>query len=95
MADYFDVGKTEFNWQGSFSVGGTDQVFQIHTHILDPLAPPYTRLCVHRDRNNGKNDKEVIIYITDEGVDKEIAHYLSDASAIVIQGAYSQSFETQ
>lgn len=83
MADYFNVGETEFDWEGTFSVGGVDQVFHIHTHSLDAFN---TLLCIHRDRNNGKTDQEVVIYIVDAGVDKEIAHYLADPADTVNEG---------
>lgn len=95
MADYFDAGKTEFNWSGNFSIGGQEQTFKVHTHLLDPVTWPYTRLCIHRDRNNGKNNQEVIIYIVDEGEDKEIVHYLDDANASAVQGTHTESIELQ
>jgi len=95
MADYFNLLKTEFDWSGTFPVGGADQDFQVHTHLIDPLTHPYTRLCIHRDRNNGKNNQEVIIYVVDGGIDKEIVHYLNDAQSTVIQGLYTESFEIQ
>jgi len=80
MADYFNIGKTEFNWQRTFVVDGVDQEFRIHTHLLDVSQ---TLLCIHRDRNDGKNNQEVIIYIVDGGVDKDIAHYLADVDDTV------------
>lgn len=95
MADYFNPTKTEFDWQRTFVVGGVDQVFKVHTHFLDPLTTPYTRLCIHRDRNNGKTDQEVIIYIIDGGIDKEIAHYLADAPDTVNEGIFGGIKEIQ
>ena len=92
MADYFDVSKTEFSWEGIFSVGETDQVFKIHTHSLDASD---TILCIHRDRNQGKTNQEVIVYIIDGGVEKEIAHYLADAQDTVNEGAYGGTKEIQ
>ena len=85
MADYFDVGKTEFDWEGTFVVGGVDQTFHIHTHSLDAFN---TLLCIHRDRSEGENDQEVIIYIVDSGVDKDIAHYLADPDDTLVKGSY-------
>lgn len=92
MANYFNAGKTEFDWEGAFSVGGVDQVFRIHTHFLDAVN---TSLCIHRDRNNGKSNQEVIVSIVDVGVDKDIAHYLADADDTIIVEAYGGTKEVQ
>jgi len=92
MANYFNVDKTEFDWDGTFSVGGTDQVFRVHTHSLDAFN---TLLCIHRDRNQGENDQGVIIYIIDMGIDKDIAHYLADAADTVEKGFYVNTMERQ
>jgi len=92
MADYFNAGKTEFDWEGTFLVGGVDQVFRIHTHSLDVFS---TLFCVHRDRNNDKNTEEVIIFIIDEGIEKDIAHYLADADDTVNEGLYGGTKEVQ
>jgi len=92
-AVYFDVGKTFFDWEGKFEVASTSQVFRIHTHFLNEFAFPYTRISITRDRNKGKNDKEVIIYIVDEGTDKEIAHYFQDG--VIIKGNNVQTMEIQ
>lgn len=92
MAGFFNALKTEFSWD-NYSDPTATEVFKIHTHFLDPLAPPYTTLCLHRDRNNGKNTKEVIIYIADGDIDKEVAHYYSDGA--VVAGGYVQRLEIQ
>ncbi|MBZ9572044.1 hypothetical protein KJA15_01745 [Patescibacteria group bacterium] len=92
MADYFNADKTEFDWEGIFSVGGNDQVFQVHTHSLDAFN---TLLCIHRDRNNGKNNQEVIIYIVDGGIDKDITHYLADIADNVEKGFHVNTMEKQ
>jgi len=89
---YFNVGKTSFDWEGSFTVGGGEQVFRIHTHSLDAFN---TFLCIHRDRNNGNNTQEVIIYIVDGGIDKDIGHYLADAPDTLEKGSYANSFIRQ
>ncbi|HUW71938.1 MAG TPA: hypothetical protein VMV66_01940 [Candidatus Humimicrobiaceae bacterium] len=85
MADYFNVDKTEFDWEGTFVVGGVDQTFHIHTHSLDGLN---TSLCIHRDRNQGKNDQKVVIYIVDSDTDKDIARYLADTNDTIIKGSF-------
>lgn len=85
MADYFNASSTEFDWQGTFDVGGVDQVFSIQTLYLDDFD---TLLCIHRDRNEGENDQQVVIYIVDGGIDKDIAHYLADSDDTVIEGSY-------
>ena len=92
VADYFNTDKTVFDWQGKFVVDGADQVFRLHTHYLDAFN---TILCIHRDRNNNENDQEVIIYIKDEGIDKEIAHYLADPDDTVDKGFYVDTMERQ
>ena len=92
ITSYFDAGKTEFDWEGTFSIGAVDQIFRIHTHSLDILD---TLLCIHRDRNNGENNQEVIIYIVDSGIDKDIAHYLADFNDTVDLGAFGESIEVQ
>jgi len=85
MAVYFNAEKTEFDWDGTFSVGGADQVFRVHSHSLNVSN---TLLCIHRDRNEGKNTEKVIIYIIDGGTEKDIAHYLADATDTVEKGFY-------
>ena len=90
MAAYFDAGKTEFNWSGTFTVDGIDQPLQIHTHSLGAAN---TLLCIHRNRNQGKNNQEVFIYIVDGGVEKEVAHYSSNGT--VTEGAYGGTKEIQ
>ena len=85
MADYFNADKNEFDWSGTFSVGGKTQEFRVHTHNLTAFD---TLLCIHRDRNEGKNNEEVKIFIVDGGIDKLIAHYLADSDDTVLKGDY-------
>ena len=88
MINYFNIGKTEFDWSNEnmpFIINGFNQVFHIHTHFLDAFN---TFLCIHRDRNNGKNNEEALIYIVDGGIEKEIVHYLADADDTVEKGFY-------
>jgi len=92
MTNYFNVGKTEFDWEGKFTVNGVDQVFKIHTHSLDAFN---THLCIHRDRNQGKTNQEAIIYIVDNSIDKDIAHYLVDLNDTVDKGSYVNTMEKQ
>lgn len=82
MANYF-VDTTEFDWEGEFTVNEATQKFRVHTHQLNPT----TLLCIHRDRNKGKNTEEVYIYIIQDTIEKEIAHYLADADDIVYRGS--------
>lgn len=58
MAGFFDAGQTEFDWEGTITVGGDDQIFRVHTHLLNATD---TTLSIHRDRQ--KNDKAVDISI--------------------------------
>lgn len=92
MANCFNTGKTEFDWDGTFSVAGVDQVFRAHTHSLNAFN---TLLCIHRDRNQGKNNQEVIIYIVDSATDKDVAHYLADITDEVEKGFYVNTMEIQ
>jgi len=82
MADYFS--GTEFNWSGEFLVNNKIQKFKIHTHQLEPI----TALCIHRDRDDNKNNEEVYIYIIQGGIEKEIAHYDNNQYATVYKGSY-------
>ncbi len=82
MADYFLLG--EFNWEGEFSINDVVQKFKIHTHQLDPV----TQLCIHRDRDENKNNEEVYIYIIQDGIEKQIAHYDDDSSSTAYKGNY-------
>jgi len=92
MASYFNFDKTEFNWQGAFTIGGTGQSYQIHTHSLGTFN---TVLCIHRNRNQGENNQKVIIYIVDGGSDKEIASYLANDDDTVNVGASGGAKEIQ
>lgn len=82
MDDYFT--STSFDWEGEFTVNNATQKFRVHTHQLDPT----TELCIHRDRNEGRNTEEVYIYIIQNSIEKEIAHYLADADDTVEKGSY-------
>ncbi len=44
---YLNSGQTEFNWEGTISVGGADQVLHIHSHGLTDSSVVF---CFHRDR---------------------------------------------
>jgi len=92
MEDYFNIDKTAFEWNGTFNVSGADQTIRIHTHSLDVNN---TILCIHRDRDNGKNDQELLIYVIDGGVNKDVVHYLSDASDTAEKGSYSSELQVQ
>lgn len=55
MAGYFDAGKTKFDWSGTNTIGGLDQVMRIHTLALSPTD---TTLSIDRDcRLNTKKVK--------------------------------------
>ena len=82
MAQFFSGSK--FSWDGQFLINAHTQQFKVHTHALDPN----TILCIHRDRNKDKNNEEVYVYIVQDGIQKEIAHYDDDLLATVYKGAY-------
>lgn len=93
VTDYFNAGKTAFDWEGTFVIGGVDQTFRVHTHSLDAFN---TSLCIHRDRNEEKNDQEVLIsIILDTGAEKEIARYLADTDDTVIKGFHVNEMARQ
>jgi len=82
IADYFSLDG--FNWEGEFTINGNIQRFRIHIHQLNPT----TNLCIHRDRDQGRNNEEVYIYIVQGGIEKEIVHYDNDQSATAYKGNY-------
>lgn len=92
MSPYFNGDKSIFDWEGTFSVGGADQDFRVHTHFLDPTN---TILSIHRDRNDGKNTEKVTIYVVDGLVDKDIVTYLADVDDTVQKGFYVNTMERQ
>jgi len=47
MVSYFNAGKTVFDWSGTVTVGGQDQILRVHTHNLTATS---TALSIHRDR---------------------------------------------
>ena len=82
MTDYFSID--DFNWEGEFTINSRIQRFKIHSHQLSPT----TELCIHRDRDEEKNNEEVYVYIIQGGVEKEIVHYDNDQSATAYKGNY-------
>ncbi|MFH1129391.1 MAG: prepilin-type N-terminal cleavage/methylation domain-containing protein [Patescibacteria group bacterium] len=82
MADYFSID--DFDWEGEFVINNIVQKFRIHTHALSPS----TQLCIHRDRDENKNNQEVYIYIIQGGIIKNIAHYDDNIGATVYKGNY-------
>lgn len=87
MAPYFNQGKSQFDWQGEFTVNGLSQEYYVHTHQLDATN---TLLCIHR---HGNNTEEVIISIADAGLDKEIVRYFADGTGLT--GPYGNVAEEQ
>lgn len=88
MDDYFT--SASFDWEGEFEVNGAVQKLRIHTHQLDSTI----HLCIHRDHNDGKNTEEVYIYIIQDAIEKEIAHYLADADDTVEKGSWVEGEKT-
>lgn len=79
MSPFFNAGKTDFDWSGSFVVGGGTEEFRVHTHSLDAFD---TTLSITRDRSQGKNTQQVEVRIID-GVSKVIVTYNTDGTAVV------------
>ncbi len=92
MASFFNGGQTEFDWEGTITVNGSDQFLRAHTHFLNATD---TTLSIHRDRQ--KNDKAVqIIFIdTDPSPDesRDIVSYT--ASGVATVGNFGGSMSVQ
>ena len=84
MASYFNATKTEFDWEGTTDVGGSDQTIRVNTHLLNATD---TNLSVHRDRQ--KNSKAVQILI--DG--KDIVSYT--AAGVATLGSFGGSMSVQ
>lgn len=84
MADYFNPTKTDFEWEGTVDVNGSDQTLRINTHSLDSTD---TLLSIHRDRRF--NNKAVAILIDDH----ELVSYAVDGTATV--GSFGGTMEQQ
>ena len=74
--NYFNGSQTEFDWQNTINVNGSDQTIRIHTHTLTASD---TILSIHRDGRY--NDKAVTI----EFDGQEIVSYSADGTATVGQ----------
>jgi prepilin-type N-terminal cleavage/methylation domain-containing protein len=73
-AAYFNPGKTEFNWSGTVTVNGSDQVIKVHTHLLNTTN---TILSVHRDRRYNNKAVQILFNTSD------IVSYTADGVATV------------
>ena len=78
MSTFFDAGKTKFDWSGTVTVGGLDQVLRIHTTTLTD-----TDTVLSIDRDCRKNTKKLAIAI--DG--KAITTYEADCATIGV-GAF-------
>jgi len=95
MDEFFNFDKSSFDWNNEesfFIVNSDNQTFKVHTHFLNEAD---TILCVHRERNFNVNNQEVIIYIIDNGIEKEIIHYFADSGDSFEKGFYVNSIEVQ
>lgn len=75
MAPYFDTNKTKFDWSGTYTIGGLDQVIRIHTLTLSPTD---TTLSIDRDCR--LNTKKVKIEIDSSW----IATYEADCRTLTV-----------
>lgn len=75
MAAFFDAGKTKFDWSGTNTIGGFDQVLRIHTLALSP-----TDATLSIDRDCRLNTKKVMIEIDTSW----IATYEADCRALTL-----------
>ena len=72
MPPYFNADKTNFNYTGSFSVGGQTQKIRVHAHSLSPSD---TLLSVERNRMDNTVPVEILID------SKSIVSYAADGTA--------------
>lgn len=77
MADYFDAGQDEFDWEDTIDVNGQNQTMRVHTHSLNATD---TMLSIHRDRRY--NDQAVDLSV--DGI--PIVSYTLDGTATVGAG---------
>lgn len=84
MVDVFNADETDFEWDGTVDVNGSEQALRINTHSLDSAN---TLLSIHRDQRF--NDKAVAISIDDQ----EIVSYAVDGTATV--GSFGGTMEQQ
>lgn len=84
MANFFDAGKTEFSWEGTINVNGSDQTLMVNTHSLDAID---TTLSIHRSRL--VNDKAVRILIDGN----EIVSY--DSAGVETVGGFGGAMTPQ
>lgn len=75
MASYFNAGPTKFDWSGTNTIGGLNQVMRIHTLALSPTD---TTLSVDRDCR--LNTKKVKIEVDSSW----IATYEADCRTLTI-----------
>ncbi len=74
MFEYFNIDKTEFDWNGVIDINGQSQTIKIHTHFLDEFN---TVLCIHRD--GSLNNKPLQILIDN----KDIASYTAEGEVSI------------
>lgn len=77
MADFFNAGQTDFDWEGTISVSGSGQTLRIHTHTITPTS---TELSITRDRRY--NDKALVVSIDGQ----QIVSYTATGIATVGSG---------
>lgn len=84
MSSYFDGLKTKFDWSGTVTVGGIDQILRIHTTTLTD-----TDTVLSVDRDCRKNNKKLTIAIDA----KTIATYEADCVNIMVGAFGGTMFE--
>ncbi|OGZ96469.1 MAG: hypothetical protein A2847_00275 [Candidatus Sungbacteria bacterium RIFCSPHIGHO2_01_FULL_50_25] len=75
MENFFDAGKTKFDWSGTISVGTSTQILRIHTAYLSA-----TNTVFHIDRDCRDNTKKMRIEIDA----KYIATYEADCRTVTV-----------
>jgi len=76
LSPYFNSNQTKFDWSGTVTVGGQDQVLRIHTTFLDS-----TNTILSVDRDCRKNTKK--LKITFDA--RDIVTYAADCKSITLE----------
>jgi prepilin-type N-terminal cleavage/methylation domain-containing protein len=81
-----NLSGSQFYWEGSVNVNGSDQVIKIHSHRLND---PDTQLCIHRDLRFNNKTLEVTISGDETG---SLAEYSANGLVTNYYSIYVNNF---